>query len=102
MGDEWERGGGVTGRYWTEVSRRVAASVTGSRPGPSHSHRDALSALVSVVRSSPPAPTSGLKAPPPAPSPAALSPPSVPGPPTLVTRAGPRPRSRSSAPVALI
>eukprot|EP00962_Isochrysis_galbana_P023692 scaffold7168_cov102-Isochrysis_galbana.AAC.4 len=25
MGDEWERGGGVTGRYWTEVSRRVAA-----------------------------------------------------------------------------
>eukprot|EP00962_Isochrysis_galbana_P028614 scaffold9079_cov127-Isochrysis_galbana.AAC.1 len=24
--DEWERGGGVTGRYWTEVSRRVAAS----------------------------------------------------------------------------
>eukprot|EP00962_Isochrysis_galbana_P007960 scaffold2172_cov130-Isochrysis_galbana.AAC.3 len=26
MGDEWERGGGVTGRYWTEVSRRVAAS----------------------------------------------------------------------------
>eukprot|EP00962_Isochrysis_galbana_P002207 scaffold573_cov106-Isochrysis_galbana.AAC.3 len=27
MGDEWERGGGVTGRYWTEVSRRVAASV---------------------------------------------------------------------------
>eukprot|EP00962_Isochrysis_galbana_P048510 scaffold20267_cov114-Isochrysis_galbana.AAC.4 len=27
MGDEWESGGGVTGRYWTEVSRRVAASV---------------------------------------------------------------------------
>eukprot|EP00962_Isochrysis_galbana_P026399 scaffold8184_cov134-Isochrysis_galbana.AAC.1 len=27
MGDQWERGGGVTGRYWTEVSRRVAASL---------------------------------------------------------------------------
>eukprot|EP00962_Isochrysis_galbana_P044080 scaffold16981_cov122-Isochrysis_galbana.AAC.3 len=27
MGDEWERGGGVTGRYWTEVSRRVAANI---------------------------------------------------------------------------
>eukprot|EP00962_Isochrysis_galbana_P017548 scaffold5043_cov115-Isochrysis_galbana.AAC.6 len=27
MGEEWERGGGVKGRHWTEVSRRVAASV---------------------------------------------------------------------------
>eukprot|EP00962_Isochrysis_galbana_P002248 scaffold589_cov118-Isochrysis_galbana.AAC.5 len=28
MGDEWERGGGVTGRYWTEVSRRVRVAAT--------------------------------------------------------------------------
>eukprot|EP00962_Isochrysis_galbana_P036434 scaffold12592_cov120-Isochrysis_galbana.AAC.2 len=27
MGEEWERGGGVTGRHWTEVSRRVAATT---------------------------------------------------------------------------
>eukprot|EP00962_Isochrysis_galbana_P050681 scaffold22056_cov113-Isochrysis_galbana.AAC.5 len=25
--EEWEGGGGVSGRHWTEVSRRVTASV---------------------------------------------------------------------------
>eukprot|EP00962_Isochrysis_galbana_P042632 scaffold16003_cov166-Isochrysis_galbana.AAC.1 len=28
MGKEWEGRGGVTGRQWTEVSRRAAASVS--------------------------------------------------------------------------
>eukprot|EP00962_Isochrysis_galbana_P042494 scaffold15925_cov101-Isochrysis_galbana.AAC.1 len=31
MGEEWEGGGGVSGRHGTEVSRRVAANTDGRR-----------------------------------------------------------------------